>query len=543
MIKTLSISCLGSIFSMHYIRFAYRNLMHHLFETMRRNWAICSLGALKLILHLLAIRQYGFHRDEFLYLVQGDHLMWGYLEVPPFIAILGKVATTIFGTDLGGIRLFPLMASMLTLFLIWRMVLLLGGDNNAILLAGIAYVINPAFLRSGLLFQPVVFNQLWWTLCAYLLIRLIKYERRWDWRWLGVAAGVGFLTKYSIVFFIGALLVAALFTDRRRWFRQKGLYVSLFVAALIALPNLWWQYDHNFPIVNHMAELRATQLVNVSVSGFLTSQLIMSFAGSIVWVGGLIYILKHRDMQEFRMFGYAFIILMCLLIAGSGKAYYSLGVYPVLFAFGGIAFSDWIMRNKPRSNLMIAGLIVGLNFWIIPYGLPLLQIDKMQKYGAFMADHLGLSGPLIWEDGVQRSLPQDYADMFGWEEMAQDASRVYHDLDQAVQSRTIIYGGGYSHTATLNFYRKKYDYPEVYSLSNSFLFWAPKNLDFDYQIEVDDSRQTSSAYFSSVQVLDSIENKYAREKGFIYFKSGPKMDLQSTWNNLIDRRRERFTRD
>ena len=133
--------------------------------------------------------------------------------------------------------------------------------------------------------------------------------------------------------------------------------------------------------------------------------------------------------------------------------------------------------------------------------------------------------------------------MFGWEEMAQDASRVYHDLDQAVQSRTIIYGGGYSHTATLNFYRKKYDYPEVYSLSNSFLFWAPKNLDFDYQIEVDDSRQTSSAYFSSVQVLDSIENKYAREKGFIYFKSGPKMDLQSTWNNLIDRRRERFTRD
>jgi hypothetical protein len=47
--------------------------------------------ALKIVLNLFAISNFGFHRDELLHLVLGDHLDWGYKEVPPFIALLAKI--------------------------------------------------------------------------------------------------------------------------------------------------------------------------------------------------------------------------------------------------------------------------------------------------------------------------------------------------------------------------------------------------------------------------------------------------------------------
>ncbi len=504
-----------------------------------RNWAISLLVGIKLFLHLMAIKKYGFHRDEFLYLVQGDHLMWGYLEVPPFIAAVGRLATSIFGTDIVGIRLFPLLASILILVLIWRMVKLLGGGNYATLIAGVAFVFNPAFLRSGLLFQPVVFNQLWWVLCSFFLIRIIKYEKRSDWIKLGFIAGISFLTKYSIVFFLTALILGALLNRKYKWFIRPELYIALGVATLIALPNLWWQYDHNFPIIHHMKELRETQLVNVSTSSFIVSQLIMSFGGSIVWIAGLVYLFR-REVRSFRMFGYGFFILMFFLIIGSGKAYYSLGVYPMLFAFGGMAWSEWLLRKVPQWNFILAGFVFFLNIWILPYGLPILHVEHMKSYGKWMAEKFGLSMPLVWEDGIQRILPQDYADMFGWEEMAQKVSRVYNELDPEVRRKTILYGGGYSHTATLNFYRKKYLYPEVYSLNNSFVLWVPSDLNFENQIEIDDRLHDTSQYFNSVVLMDSIENSNARERGYIYLKTDPKMDLQSVWKDLVNSERAVF---
>jgi hypothetical protein len=48
---------------------------------------------IKVVLNLLAIAHFGFHRDELLHLVLADHLDWGYKEVPPFIALLAKISS------------------------------------------------------------------------------------------------------------------------------------------------------------------------------------------------------------------------------------------------------------------------------------------------------------------------------------------------------------------------------------------------------------------------------------------------------------------
>jgi hypothetical protein len=52
--------------------------------------------AIKVVLNLFAMPHFGFQRDELLHLALGDHLAWGYKEVPPFIALLAKISTTYF---------------------------------------------------------------------------------------------------------------------------------------------------------------------------------------------------------------------------------------------------------------------------------------------------------------------------------------------------------------------------------------------------------------------------------------------------------------
>ena len=123
---------------------------------------------LKIILNLLAISHFGFHRDEFLHLVLADHLDWGYKEVPPFIAVLAKITLSVFGDSVAAARIFSTIASACIIWLTGRITVELGGRRFAITLACLALIFSPAMAASGDFFQPVVFDQLWWVLTGWL---------------------------------------------------------------------------------------------------------------------------------------------------------------------------------------------------------------------------------------------------------------------------------------------------------------------------------------------------------------------------------------
>src|ERR1700761_3064798 len=127
--------------------------------------------AIKVGLNLLAISHFGFHRDELLHLVLADHLDWGYKEVPPFIALLAKISNVVFGTSVFAARVFPTIFGGLIIWLTGQITVELGGKMFAITLACLAIICSPAFLASDYLFQPVVFDQFWWVLAVWLLVK------------------------------------------------------------------------------------------------------------------------------------------------------------------------------------------------------------------------------------------------------------------------------------------------------------------------------------------------------------------------------------
>src|ERR1700679_2931648 len=117
---------------------------------------------IKIGLNLLAISKFGFQRDELLHFALAEHMDWGYIEVPPVIALLGKISSTLFGDSLFGARIFPTLCSGLIVWLGGLTAIELGGKKFAIALCCLALIFSPAFAASGYLFEPVVFDQLWW---------------------------------------------------------------------------------------------------------------------------------------------------------------------------------------------------------------------------------------------------------------------------------------------------------------------------------------------------------------------------------------------
>ncbi len=128
----------------------------------------------KLLIHFFTVSNFELHRDAYLYYAQSEHLAWGYVSVPPSIAVIGKLATSIFGNTVFGLRFFPALIGAFNLIIIGLFIKELGGKKKAIILACLAYLLSPSYLHTNALFQPVAFNHFYWLLSGYLILRMIK---------------------------------------------------------------------------------------------------------------------------------------------------------------------------------------------------------------------------------------------------------------------------------------------------------------------------------------------------------------------------------
>ena len=497
---------------------------------------IFGLGLIKLLLHFFTNTNYNLHRDEFLYFEEGQHLSWGFFETPPFTPFLGWIADLL-GGSVFAIRLFPALAGAIIVILACKLARDLGGGKWAILFTGIALIFSPSLLGSNTLFQPVSFNQLFWFLSAYVLIKLVKNDIATNWYVFGICIGLGFLTKYSILFYLFSLVVAIMISNIRKMLWSKYFLYAYVIAMLISLPNILWQFNHDLPVVQHMQELKDTQLIYVDWPHFLESQIRFHFAFSLVWIVGIYGLFSNSSFKKFRFIGIAFFLTLIIIGFLQGKAYYTLGAFLILFPFGGVTLEN-IIKN---SAIRIATIAVMLTFSlpVLPFSFPILKVEQLKSYIGYLDSNLDIKYKLRWEDDKYYDLPQDIADMHGWEEMVRKVSRIYHSLSKSQKSNCMIYGGSYAHASAINYYRGKFDLPLAYSFVGSHIFWVEEDLNFDTQIMIDDQIQESSKWFSNMIIMDSIQNPNAREKGYIYLRSNPKIDVNKAWKGLVTEEKEK----
>jgi 4-amino-4-deoxy-L-arabinose transferase-like glycosyltransferase len=472
------------------------------------------LALLKLALpYFLQNSIYEPHRDEFLYLAEGTHPAFGYMEVPPLLSVFAWF-TQHLGNSMFWIKFWPSLIGALNFILIGKMVISLDGKKFALFLLFCCFFLT-GFLRVHFLFQPNCLEVFFYSVISFGLIRYIQTSEN---KWLYITAlGVGFglLSKYSVIFYVVSLVPALLLTKHRTIFLNKHLYFALGLAFLIFLPNLIWQYRNHFPVVYHMRELTSTQLQYVPSSVFLKEQVLMFLPCCYVWLTGFFYLMLNREGRPFIFLSWAYLGVVAILLWFHGKSYYSLGLYPVLFGFGSLVIEKWTRHSRFFLRYILSSFTILFGIYFIFISLPVLVPGKLAAF--YQATHANGKGILRWEDQRDHPLPQDFADMLGWEEMAQKVALAYHSMDSVRKTDAIIFCDNYGMAGAVNYYRKKYHLPEAYSDNASFLYWIPDSVQYRNLVLVtDDSDEMNHSFikeFTSVKLWDRVNSPYAREHG------------------------------
>ncbi len=502
---------------------------------------IAALAIFKLLIHLFTNTNYELHRDAYLYLALGEHPDFGYFSAPPFIALIAKTARFLLGDSVFAIRFFPALAGAISVVLVAYIVKEMGGKRWAIVIAGLSFILSPAFLRSNSLFQPVTFNQFFWLLSAYLIVRMINRQNPRYWLYLGLAWGLAFLNKYSIVFFAFSFLIGLLLVKERKLLASKYVFFGGIAGLLIILPNLFWQYQHAWPVFQHMAELYRNQFAHVTASEFLISQILMNSHALLIWTAGLIYVLFFAKGKPFRVFGWTFLLLIFLLVILRGKPYYTLGIYPVLFAAGGVLMEQLFSQRLRIVKPVIVAVMTISALFILPYSLPIFSPAEMVDYGRATKDY-GFEGALRWEDGQIHELPQDYADMIGWQELGNLVIAAYQGLGESEKKNCTIYAENYGQAGAIMYYGKKAGLPEPISFSDNFLYWAPDSLNPTVFIYVNDNLGEDIQFlFGKIAEVGRVNNPYFRENGVrVYLCRDPHPEFNSFYRQRVQQLRNSF---
>lgn len=495
--------------------------------------AVLIIAAAKLAGHVLTnvVSPYGIQRDAFLYFAMGHHLRLFRMDFPPAIAILANVER-LFGTSLVAVRAVPALAGTATLILAAMVARELGGDRKAQWLAALTMLTSPIFMRPSNLFQPVVLDQLWWTLGLYALVRLGRDNvPRW-WVLLGLAGGLGLLTKFSILFFGLAVLLALAASPLRRALASPWPWVALAIALVLGSPSVTGQIALGFPVVAQMAQLRHGQLDLVTPLDFLGTQLLYGPV-TLIAIGGVAYLLVARSMRPYRQVAWTGVFAMLILLALHGKAYYLGPVYPALCAAGWVA-----IRGMPASRARATatwGTLTAATAWgliMIPIGLPLLPPPQMALY----ARRLGIGAVTQTNRGQTLQLPQDYADMLGWEAQVQAVAKVFHALTPKEQRTAAVYGNNYGEAGALDFYRHRYDLPPAVSDAGSFWFFGPGDRPGDPLVTIGVDSMDLGRYYDTLIVAAHVTNRWTvpeEQDLTVYVARGARHGtLQDIWPSL-----------
>jgi 4-amino-4-deoxy-L-arabinose transferase-like glycosyltransferase len=309
-------------------------------------FALLVIAGAVAVLHVATNGRYGFHRDELQFLSDARHLDWGFVPYPPFTAFVERIGLSLFGLSLVGLRMFSVLSQATAIVFTGLMARELGGGRLAQVTAALAVALAPLALFEGTEFQYTTFDYLWWVLIAYSVIRLLKTENpRW-WLAIGACIGLGFMTKYTMGFYLCGIFGGMLLTRARRYLASPWFWGGMALGFAICLPNLLWQVKHDFVSLHFLQHIHKRDVGEGRAEGFWRDQFMIctNVFTAPLWIAGLIGFLRDR---RYRMLAWMYLIPLALFAVGKGRGYYLGAAYPMLMAMGATRGERWVGAMKP----------------------------------------------------------------------------------------------------------------------------------------------------------------------------------------------------
>jgi len=469
---------------------------------------------LKLILSYLLVNPvYELHRDEFLHLDQANHLAAGFTSVPPLTSLFSWLIKAL-GSSFFVVKLVPALLGVFTIVYCWKITDFVKGNLLAKCLVAVACICS-SLLRLNTLYQPNSFDVLAWTAIFFYLL---KYFDQRGARYLyafAIWVALGFLNKYNILFLILGLVPAVLIAPQRKIFTDKHLYLAILLILLIISPNIIWQINNHLPVLTHMKRLQATQLVHVNRIDFFIGQVLFFINGIFILFAGIGSLIFYPDFRKYRWIILTYFITLILFSYFRAKDYYALGLYPVLLAFGAV-YLERVLSKKYILITFLFAFTIGSFIYLMPLIMPVYSPDEI------IAHHKRFErvGALRWEDGKNHQLPQDYADMQGWKEMAALADKAYEKVKD--KSALLVRADNYGQAGAVNYYSKHKDINAV-SYNADYLYWFKMEKPIKDLILIrewddeDPQRKKEQPFFGRITKIGEVKNKFSREYGASVF--------------------------
>jgi dolichyl-phosphate-mannose-protein mannosyltransferase len=492
---------------------------------------LAGVAAVKLAIQFAGIRNYGFFRDELYYLACGQHLAWGYVDQPPLVAAVAWLARHLFGDSIVGVRLLPVLAGAAIVALTGYFARELGGDRFAQFLAAITILFAPAYLAFDGFLSMNAFEPLFWLVCAWLMVRIVKGASPRLWLAFGVVAGFGLENKHTMLAFGFALVVGLLLNGQWRLLTSRWAWVGAAIALLIFLPNLLWEAHHGWPQIEVVRNAQQFKNVPVSPWRFLGEQVLFLEPLALpVWLGGLIWLLGAREAKPVRFLAFAYLIVLGIVMAFGEKTYYPLPAYPMLVAAGSVALEriarpamQWLRVAIP--TLIVVGGVAGL-----PLAVPILPIDALLRYSQALP-----FARVQTERDATVQLSQLYADMLPWQNTAEQVASIYHALPADEQSSCAILAGNYGEAGAIDYYGPALGLPKAIGGHNSYFDWGPRNYTGSCVIVFGERAGQFTQYFGDVRLAGTISNPGAmpiEQSIEVYVCRKPAAPLAELWPNF-----------
>ncbi|HTX15524.1 MAG TPA: glycosyltransferase family 39 protein [Candidatus Baltobacteraceae bacterium] len=468
---------------------------------------LAGLAAIKLLLQFAGVAHYGFFRDELYYMACGEHLAWGYVDQPPLIALVAWIERHAFGNSLFSIRLLPVLTGAAVVFLTGMLARELGAKRYGQFLAASAILWAPAYFAFDSFLSMNAFEPLFWLLCAWIAVRIAKGASPQWWLAFGAVAGLALENKHTMLVFGFALVAGILLAGQWRLLFSKWVWIGGAIALAIFLPNLLWEARNGWPQIEVVRNAQLYKNLPISPLHFLSDQILfLSPIALPVWGGGLAWLFFAPKGKPFRFLGWAYLIVLATFIVLDGKSYYVLPAYPLLMAAGGVAIEDlveagrwrWLRATLP-ALLVIAGLVA------LPFGVPVLPVDAFLRYSQVFPYANSVKTE---RDAVGAQLPQLYADMFGWENIADGVAQVYHDLPAADRAGCAILAGNYGEAGAIDYYGPALGLPKAIGGHNSYFYWGPRNYSGACVIVFGERSAEYTRYFRDVEHAATIINAH-----------------------------------
>jgi 4-amino-4-deoxy-L-arabinose transferase-like glycosyltransferase len=347
---------------------------------------------------LLAFAAPNLSFDEAQYWAWAQTLQLGYYSKPPMVAWAIAATTAACGEGAGCVKLGAAIAQTATAVVMFFLGRRLFGPRVGAW-AACLWATMPAVSLSSLMITTDPFLLFFWSLSLLFLIKAAERGagvNRW-WVLLGLAMGLGLLSKYAMAFF---LLSVALFVawsrEHRALVKGGGLWLAVALMLAVYAPNAIWNATNGFVSYAHTkanAHLGGGSLVHPDkMAEFVIGQLgVFGPIAMAALVAALFGALRRPEDSRFRLLAAFTLPVLAVMVAESLLSRANANWSAPAYVAGTVLAAAFMARRWPRLlvaafalNLGIAGVMYNLDAVRAGLGLPdVARFDPMKRIRAW----------------------------------------------------------------------------------------------------------------------------------------------------------------